>query len=294
MSDVIVRCWGVRGSTPSSAHCTRRYGGNTACLTVTLPSGRTLVFDAGTGIRTLGDAMRRGSRQAADGDDGRGATEVSLFLTHAHWDHVQGLPFFAPLYVPGSLVRIYTPVALRDAAERVIRAQMQSPVFPVHFDALAARVEFHALDESGLTLDGVTVRPVAARHADDAAMWTVGRTGHDPWIVYAPDNEIRATQHDALRDGWLRACARASLLVHDATFLPTELPAYSGWGHSAWNDVVDLGIAAGVERVVLFHHHPDRDDDAVDRILSDARDHVRAAGSAMRVVAASEGLVLRA
>lgn len=284
----VVRCWGVRGSTPSASWDTRRYGGNTPCLTVRTPAGRTLVFDAGTGVRALGEALVSGAPPRGDTP-----LDVALFLTHAHWDHVQGLPFFAPLYAAGATVSVFTPAALRDAAEHALRAQMRPPVFPVPFDAVAARIDFHVVDDDGIALNDVRVRPVRAEHADDAIVWSVERADGTPRIVYAPDNEIGRASSD-LRAHWLRTFRRAPLLVHDATYLPSEVARFAGWGHSSWEEAVELALDAEIDRLVLFHHHPSRGDAAIDRIVDEARALVRARGGSLRVVGASEGLVLHA
>jgi len=290
-----VRLWGVRGSVPSPGAGTRHHGGNTSCVSVHTADGHLLVLDAGTGARALGEHLTRDGH-AAD------APDVDVFLTHAHWDHLQGLPFFTPLYAPGARVTFHAAQALRPAVEQVVRAQMRPPAFPVAFDALPARLVFRDVPDAGLTVGETVVQPVAAQHPGGAAGWRLAASGAaTPAIVYLPDNEIADASATAAtgramrvawRSAWVTALRGAQLLLHDATYTPAELPDRAGWGHSAWDEAVRLAVDAEVERLVLFHHHPDRADAAVDHIVDEARALAASLGSPLRVLAAVEGLVL--
>jgi phosphoribosyl 1,2-cyclic phosphodiesterase len=292
-----VRFWGVRGSVPAPGPRTVRYGGNTPCVEVS-PLRRSdgalpdrVILDAGTGIRALGDELLAESRAA-----GR-PVDVAVCVTHAHWDHVQGLPFFAPLYEPGARVTLLVAEDVRHQVELAVRAQMRPPTFPVQWDALGAAVAFETLPAGGEPhpRGALEVRTVGAHHPGDAAGFAVAPRGGGDAVVYLPDNEIAEVTTDPARRAALVESLRGSaLLVHDATYIPDELPARANWGHSAWDEVVRLATEAGVRRLVLFHHHAERADAHVDAIVADARRLAREVGgeAAPQVLAASEGLVL--
>lgn len=279
-----VRVWGARGSVPAPGFATRRHGGNTSCVTV--ESLRDcVVLDGGTGIRALGDTLLARMTDASD------ELTCSLFVTHAHWDHVQGLPYFAPLYHAATRMRIYGPPPLGTALERAIRDQMRPPAFPVAFDALPSRVTFHVGSDEGVGCGSLHVRAVPVRHPGGAVGWRVDGAGGAA-IAYMPDNEIAGATESSMRAAWRDALRGVSLLVHDATYTREELPHRHGWGHSSWEEAVRLAIECGVERLVLFHHHPDRSDRAIDALVDDARTLVDSLGAPLRVTAAVEGLTL--
>ena len=292
-----VRFWGVRGSVPAPGPRTARYGGNTPCVEVcalhpapgTLPDR--VILDAGTGIRALGDRLVAEARAI-----GR-PLEATVCLTHAHWDHVQGLPFFAPLYEPDARVTLLVASDVRERVEEAVRAQMQPPAFPVRWESLAAAVAFESLPPDGdaRPLGALELRAVDVYHPGEAAGFAVSPRGGGNTVVYLPDNEIAEAAGDgALREMLLAAVRGTALLVHDATYVPAELPSRANWGHSAWDEVVRLAADAGVRRVALFHHYAERADGALDAIVRDARALAReiAGDDAPQVLAASEGLVL--
>jgi phosphoribosyl 1,2-cyclic phosphodiesterase len=252
-----------------------------------------VILDAGTGIRALGDELLTEARAV-----GR-PVDVAVCVTHAHWDHVQGLPFFAPLYEPGARVTLLVASDAREPVESAVRAQMQTPAFPVRWDALGAAVAFESLPADGAphALGALDVRAIGVHHPGDAAGFAVAARGDGAAVVYLPDNEIAEATGDPARRAALVAALRGTaLLVHDATYVPDELPARANWGHSAWDEVVRLATEAEVRRVALFHHHAERSDTAVDAIVAGARALARelAGDAAPLVLAASEGLVLHA
>ena len=292
-----VRFWGVRGSVPAPGPRTVRYGGNTPCVEVRALHPRVgappdrVILDAGTGIRPLGDQLLAEARAAGP------RVDVAVCVTHAHWDHVQGLPFFAPLYEPDARVTVLVADAVREPVESAIRDQMRPPAFPVRWDALGADVSFESLPADGAPrpLGALEVRAIGVHHPGDAAGFAVAPRGGGDEVVYLPDNEIaEATGDPARRASLVEALRGAALLVHDATYLPDELPARANWGHSAWDEVVRLAADAGVRRLALFHHLAERRDAEVDAIVEGARAlaHELAGDRAPLVLAASEGLVL--
>jgi phosphoribosyl 1,2-cyclic phosphodiesterase len=250
-----------------------------------------VILDAGTGIRALGNHLVAEARAV-----GR-HVEATVCLTHAHWDHVQGLPFFAPLYEPEARVTLVMASGVRERVEAAVRAQMQPPAFPVRWESLGAGVTFESLPPDGEArpLGALELRAVDVHHPGDAAGFAVAPRGGGDTVVYLPDNEIAEAAGDpTLRATLLAALRGAGLLVHDATYVPAELPSRAKWGHSAWDEVVRLAADAGVRRVALFHHYAERDDAAVDAIVREARALARdvAGDGAPLVLAASEGLVL--
>lgn len=285
------RFWGTRGSVPSPGPSTVRHGGNTPCVELRNADGGVAILDAGTGLRSLGHALLK----AADGTP----TTADILVTHAHWDHIQGLPFFAPLFREGSRVRIWSTPPLLDRLERALRAQMAPDVFPVPFEEVRATVEFLPVPADGATVDGFQVHTLPVRHPGGAVGFRVeGCNDSRGTLVYIPDNELHPdAPYDAPSDWRARLMEflrGADVLIHDAMYTTEEYPGVRGWGHSTVDEAVALAMEAGVPRLLLFHHHPERADDAVDRLVEHARLLVRARGDAVEVAAAAEGVAVRA
>lgn len=276
--------WGTRGSIPSPGPSTVRYGGNTPCVEVRAPDGSLVILDAGTGIRALGDALaHRPARAPVSGD---------IYLSHAHWDHIQGLPFFAPLYERGNRFRIWTGSSAADEVERAVRAQMSAGVFPVQFDDVEATMEFRTLDGSH-SAASYTMDTLPVLHPGGALGFRLYAPGDSsPRLVYIPDNELAApAAYDSPADWHERLVAftrDAAILVHDATFTGAEYETHRGWGHSRYDDALSLALDARVDLLVLFHHNPDRADDDLDAEV----ERLRSTNPPLEIVAAREGMVL--
>jgi phosphoribosyl 1,2-cyclic phosphodiesterase len=253
-----LRFWGVRGSIPTPAAENMKYGGNTACLEVRTPSGESLIFDGGTGIRPLSMQMVA---------EGRPVRRTNIFLTHFHWDHLQGLPFFAPLYDENNHVVFHSshPVAhLRD----VLAGQMATPYFPMQFERLGSRMHFSQVHAEPEDFGGVSVSCFPLHHPQGASGYRIACGA--AVIVYASDHE----HGNAEVDRGLRDVARgADVLVYDAQFTPEEYAARQGWGHSTWLEATRVARDAGVKQLVLFHHDPNHDDAMMEHILEDAGKH---------------------
>jgi phosphoribosyl 1,2-cyclic phosphodiesterase len=284
-----LRFWGTRGSIPSPGPTTVRYGGNTPCVELRTAEGWLVILDAGTGIRELGRSLiERANGNKVAGD---------IFLTHAHWDHIQGIPFFAPLFHKGNHFTIWGSQSLQTSIDRVVRDQMSPVVFPVSFEELQARIDFQDLTEERRAGRGYDVSAMAVRHPGGALgyRFTNGNAGGRA-LVYVSDNELNpaARYDDAV--GWRArfvAFARgAAVLVHDTMYTAEEYESFVGWGHSTYTDAVELALEAEVERLVLFHHRPERTDDEVDRCLESCRALAKSRGSALQIVAAAEGMTL--
>jgi phosphoribosyl 1,2-cyclic phosphodiesterase len=266
-----IRFWGVRGSCPTPGPETAGVGGNTSCVEVV--AGAThIALDAGTGLRRLGAALAAQRRGAP--------VELSVLLSHVHWDHIQGLPFFGPIYSPSTRLVLAggtTGVPLADT----LRRQMSAPTFPVDWNDVPAAREYRELRDGATTsLGEATVRAARANHPDAVFAYRIEHGGAS--VVYATD-----TEHYACVDPRLVGLARdADVLVYDAQYLPEEYAGKVGWGHSTYEAGAALARAAGVRKLVLFHHDPTRDDAAVARIEARARDLFD------DVVAAREGLTI--
>ena len=268
-----VKFWGVRGSIPTPVAENLGYGGNTTCLEIRTSRNNVFVIDGGTGIRSLGAALL--SEFAGEQID------LHLFLTHFHWDHIQGLPFFMPLYSPLNRVTLMSGIPPAKLKE-TLAGQMVSPYFPVPFNFLAAKQDFGAVSAEGDSQAGITVRAFPMNHPQGAFGYRFESNG--AVIVHASDFEHGHPELDAV----LREYARdADILICDSQFTPEEYEARKGWGHSTWLECTRIAREAGVKRLVLFHHAPEHNDAAVTEIERQARSHFE------NTVAAKEGMVLR-
>jgi phosphoribosyl 1,2-cyclic phosphodiesterase len=264
--DLTVRFLGVRGSIATPGMMA---GGNTACVEVVAGDTR-IILDAGTGLRTLGN-----ERMAS------GIRHSTILLSHLHWDHVAGLQFFTPVYVPGHRVEIASGpngILSHDAA---IRSLFKAPFFPVDFDDLAGTVITRELRPTDrFTIGDITVTMARLNHPDPVYGYRLDCG--DQSIVYATD-----TEHFACVDPTLKKLAAgADILIYDAQYTPEEYPSKVGWGHSTWEAGAELARAAGVPQLVLFHHDPSRTDAQLDALEAAAR------AALPGTVAAREGLVL--
>ena len=282
-----LRFWGTRGSCPTPGPATVRYGGNTTCVEVRTDDDHLIIFDAGTGIRELGRALVAG----ANGD----AIHGDVFFSHAHWDHIQGLPFFTPAFQSGNHFRLWGAPALLKSLEVVLRQQMSPVVFPIQFDALHARMDFVELAEHRLEGNGYHVSAINVRHPGGALGFRVSpREAPERSVVFIPDNELDPSGDSAdgasPRDALVAFARNAKVLIHDAMYTGTEYMDHQGWGHSSYRDAVEFAIAAEVETLVLFHHDPERSDDSLQTQLNLCRQMVRERDGSVVVVAAAEGL----
>src|SRR5690606_25693725 len=263
-----VRFWGTRGSVPAPGPETVRYGGNTSCLEVRGSEGTMVVLDAGTGIRALGRSLER--------EAGNDRLHVELFITHAHWDHVQGLPFFAPLYLAGARISIGSPSRLTTSVEQVLDTMMSPTVFPVTRAALRARLAFPRVGDAPVDVGAIRVNSMPALHPDGAVGFRVEpRNGSRKALVYFPDNEVRVSHAQIDPSEWRRRflefASGAGTLVHDAMYTEGEYASRIGWGHSTRLDAVTRAAEAGVRQLVLFQYPPDRSDTAANALLVEAR-----------------------
>ncbi len=267
-----LRIWGVRGSIPTPVRENLGYGGNTSCLEVRLPDDQVLVFDAGTGIRDLGNSLI----EEAAGQ----ALSLRVFFTHFHGDHINGLPFFAPLNYEGNEITFHAHRTAVSLAE-VLEGHIREPYFPVDFSDFPARRSLVEIDHEPMTLEGATVRPFPLNHPQGATGYRIESGGAT--IVYASDHEHGEPEIDAIV---LEHSRNADILVYDAQYTPADYERHRGWGHSTWLEATKLAREAGVGRLLLFHHSPHRDDESLGEIVREAQAHFE------NTHAAREGSVL--
>jgi phosphoribosyl 1,2-cyclic phosphodiesterase len=272
-----IKFWGVRGSTPAPQPENMRYGGNTSCVEVRL--GDSLyVFDCGTGFRVLGQALRREF-------DGR-PVSAHIFVSHFHWDHIQGLPFFGPLYDHRENHFQFHCSGRTRSLKQVFEEQMASPFFPVGLNQMQARQDFYDLEEGRIPLGDVSLQALWLNHPQGCMGFRLETK--EGVVVYATDNE----PGDAVFDKNVRKLAAgADVLIYDSQYLPEEYEARRrGWGHSHWREAIKIVMESGAKELVLFHHDPDHDDACIDKVVKEASNYyarVRAAAEGMQIEVAN-------
>jgi phosphoribosyl 1,2-cyclic phosphodiesterase len=274
-----LRFWGTRGSIPSPGPATARYGGNTPCVEIEA-NGRRVILDAGSGIRPLGMQLM---------EDGA-SLDTSIFLTHFHWDHIQGFPFFGPMYREDAYLHVIGPTQ-QDLDVRSLFAGQMGPIyFPLPLEAVSARMSFDPLNQGSWEGDGFTVSAMRVRHPSFTVGYRFDSGGRS--MCYVPDNELRGGSYDVgpgWRERFVRFCGDTDLLVHDAMFTDEEYPSREGWGHSTFRQTLELAHEAGVKRLLLFHHAPERTDEALSEIVDRLRDEAGSRGISVPTDAAAEG-----
>ena len=250
-SAVKVKFWGVRGSTPCANSENIRYGGNTSCVEIEIPGfDRQLILDSGTGIRNLGNYYEAYSQRPINAD---------LFITHPHWDHIQGFPFFSPIYKKGNSLRIRMPEQYRGGTKEILAGHLTKTFFPVTLGMFDADLEYITQEEAPERYGPVEVDYLVANHPTKTAMYRFKISGYT--IIYAPDNEL-PMDRSPLRfvDRFCEFISGCDLLIHDAQYDLDLLKTREGWGHSAWERVLELSKESGVKRLYLTHHDPDSSD----------------------------------
>ena len=293
---VKIRFWGVRGSIPTPGHGTNIFGGNTSCVEVRV-GNEIIILDAGSGLRGLGKAIMR----EANGQP----MNISMLVTHTHWDHIQGFPFFIPAYNPKMNVRILGYEGAVHGLRGALFEQMQSAFFPVGLNQMASHVIFEELEDMQFDLGAAKVRTIFSNHPGICLAYRLSTAKGD--IVYMPDHEVYerhererqkvanensepgidyARSQDEKVIDFLRD---ADVVISDSQYDRMEYPTRLGWGHTCADDTVDLAMRAGVKQLFLFHHDPDHDDAKIEAMVAEGQAHVAKSGSSLIVSAAREG-----
>ena len=275
--------WGTRGSIPTPGPRTVRYGGNTPCLTIDDDHGHRLILDAGSGIRALGKQRTR---------DADAPQNLVVLLSHTHWDHIQGIPFFGPLYAAGNSIRILGPRSVNAALGATLRSQMAPAVFPVPLSAIGSALEVDEITSPELSLPGFLVRTVPLRHPAPTLGFRIQGTGGGPSVSYLTDNELAGPSAATARPHLVRFLHGTDTLIHDAMYFEAEVGRREGWGHSSAVQATRLALEAEVRRLVLFHHDPDHDDTDLDRLLDEAMQCRESLGGTLELAVAAEGTTL--
>jgi phosphoribosyl 1,2-cyclic phosphodiesterase/CheY-like chemotaxis protein len=291
-----IRFWGVRGSIPVPGKSTIRYGGNTSCVEVHA-DGEIIILDAGTGIRLLGLAL--------DKEFGPRSMKLTLLISHTHWDHIQGLPFFSPAYNQKNLIRVLGYEGARAGLAKILASQMETPFFPVSLRELPSHLAIEELRETDFQIGKVGVRSKFANHPGICAGYRLFTSSGS--IAYFPDNEpyellkLHLASRDGISEEEARDFAKAErakmveflqgcdLAIMDTQYTDEEYTRHIGWGHSSLSSVVSLGLDSNVGKLLLFHHDPNHDDEMIDKMVEHARELVAQSGKPLEVDAAREG-----
>ncbi|MDB4952879.1 MAG: beta-lactamase domain protein [Myxococcales bacterium] len=293
--------WGVRGSYPVPGAATVRYGGQTSCVEARTAHGECLIVDAGTGLRALGNKLVR--------ESGGAPGHYHVLLSHVHWDHIQGLPFFSPAYIPGTRISVYALLTAADELNQVIGGITRHEFFPMPLEAVPAQFEFHQVEPAVmLSIEGFKVVPIALNHPFGSVGYRIEADGSS-WAYVsdtAPFTEVLHKQHflsgpeplsagdrtalTAMREALMKQLRGVDTVVYDTHFLPEEYARFPHYGHSTPDQALDICVEAGARRLVLYHHAPSHGDDQMDQIA--AAYLAKGAAVGIEVLTSFEGMTL--
>jgi phosphoribosyl 1,2-cyclic phosphodiesterase len=252
-----IKVWGCRGSLPAPGKSTVRYGGNTSCLEIRLTNNTLIIFDSGSGIRNLGRKLL----------EEQNLIEIYLFLTHAHWDHISGFPFFVPAYSSKYRIHVRGGPRAKRSLKRYLKHQMKPPYFPVPFDVMNAEFDFTHGDPKRRVISSAEIIPIRLSHPNGGYGFKIIEYGRA--FVFLTDNELDFKHEGGLaKEEYINFCMDADLLIHDAQYTEEEYRATKGWGHTTFSSAIELSIKAGVKRFGLFHHDPEHTDDDIDGFVA--------------------------
>lgn len=284
--DIIVTIWGSRGTYPTPSGKFLKYGGNTSCVAVEMSRGRTFIFDAGTGIIGLGEYLLTQHKRQ----------KFNICISHPHWDHIHGFPFFKPAFMQGNEIAVFGPPNGDISLREVIGGQMKSIYFPITIRDFSARLYFKELGEGQNEVDGVSLDTILLNHPGNTLGYKLTDPATGKIVAYVTDNEIPPKRIGGVDSSWrdklVNFLKGADLLIHDTAYFDNEYLARVGWGHPPISEVMQLAVEAEVKQLCLFHHEPTHNDDKVAEkeafALKWAADHK----ANLKVFAAVEGSVI--
>lgn len=281
--EIAIKFWGVRGTLPVPGTDTTEFGGNTSCVSVEFPGKPMFIFDAGSGIKSLGDSMM-GSR-----------ADVRFFISHPHWDHVNALPFFTPLYIPGNYIKIFGPKSPTKSIQQVVSDQMQAVFFPITVQAFGAHIDYQDLAGESIVVDGIQVRTAHLCHPGACLGYRLQAFGKS--IAYCTDNELYLKDTPQFsQDYWdklVSFVSGADILITDTTYTDDQYPRHVNWGHSSVSRVAELAHEAKVKTLCLFHHDPGQKDGDIAQKHADALKFLEEKESEVECLAPKEGEVIK-
>lgn len=272
--------YGVRGSIPTPGEDFIRYGGNTACVHIELEDGTDIILDSGTGIRKLGEQLARKQ------------TPIYLLLSHNHWDHIQGFPFFVPIYQENRDINIYPGLTTLKEPDQILK-QMEGSLFPVPREALKANIQIIELndEQNRFEIGSAIIHRLPMNHPGKGSAYCIEADGVK--VAYITDNELYPPykkETDFL--DFVKFASDADVLIHDAQYMLSDMPAKTGWGHSVAEEAVKLAMACNAKQLALYSHDPERTDDDIDDVVTHCNSYVTIAESTLQVFASREGQTL--
>ncbi len=294
--------WGVRGSYPVPGPMTVRYGGQTSCVEVRSRGGGCLVLDAGTGLRALGQKLAR--------ESGGAPGAYHMLLSHVHWDHIQGLPFFEPAYIPGTTIAVYALLTAADELQQVIGGITRHEFFPVPLEAAPAQIQYNEVEPGvRMVIGEFQILPIALNHPFGSVGYRIDADGTSLAYVSdtAPFTDVLHKQHflrgveplteddrktlHEIRADLVKAVSKCDTVVYDTHFLPDEYKKFPHYGHSTPDHALEICAEANVRRLILYHHAPSHGDDVMDLIAASYKEKGEALG--IDVITSAEGMSLR-
>lgn len=273
-----IKFWGTRGTIATPGDTTVIYGGNTSCISVKLKNNYLIILDAGTGIRNLGISLLKSDSPI----------EGHILLSHFHWDHIEGLPFFTPLYKKGNKFTITGSFNATHNIKDIILDPKKMNFFPVNFEQIKSELVFIENHQNIINIKDCVIQFTQVNHPEEGMAFRIKEEGKT--FVYMTDNEL--SDPTISFDKFVRFCRDADLLIHDAQFTPEELKRKKGWGHSSYKEALELAIQANVKQLCLFHHDPEHSDIFIDEIIDSCIDTLREKDINIICFAAQEGLEL--
>lgn len=278
---MLITFYGVRGSIATPGPNTVKYGGNTSCVYIELDNGQILILDAGTGIRQLGRRLQHTDHT------------INILLSHGHWDHIQGYPFFKPIYQPERRIRVFTSAVSNHGQLCALFDQIDGASFPVNVQELPSRSEcFMEHVESVLAEDNIHIHRARLNHPGGGCAYRIEEDGVS--CAFITDNELQPPQEGATSyAGWVEFCRGVDVLIHDAQYLESDMPHKHGWGHSLVAQVRQLAVDAEVGCLAMFHHDPDRTDAEIDFIQKENDNFFRGRRAPAQSLCAAEQMQIR-